>query len=247
MFCGNYPWKLLLLEHAKHRKQASVRGCTKSTRRRFWTQDVSYLKCHLITRPHETRLLFLVGVFEPKCPFGLGHWGKFLCNMHDAIFIPVCILHIAIWIWGCNMDIFLLHKKIIDSKTTLHKKMCNMHIAQVSILRPTYIVQPPECVIIFLFTWDRHLFQNGMVCILFGYNGLYCATPRVYHYIIIPSHKYFCCCTLTCLQHFCLKFTDFVNLWCEFRRGLMVCILFEYNGLYCTNPQVYHNFPYYVG
>jgi hypothetical protein len=43
------------------------------------------------------------------------------------------------------MDIFLLSKKDTDSKTILPKKLCNMHIAlrnmhiaQVSILRPTY-------------------------------------------------------------------------------------------------------------
>jgi hypothetical protein len=45
------------------------------------------------------------------------------------------------------MDIFLLNKKDIDSKTILHKNLCNMHIAlrnmhiaQVSILRPTYVL-----------------------------------------------------------------------------------------------------------
>jgi hypothetical protein len=43
------------------------------------------------------------------------------------------------------MDIFLLNKKDIDSKTTLHKNLSNMnialrnmHIAHVSILRPSY-------------------------------------------------------------------------------------------------------------
>ncbi len=54
MFLGNYPWKLLLPEHAKRKRQASVRDCTKSTRRRFWTQDVCYLERHLTTLPHET-------------------------------------------------------------------------------------------------------------------------------------------------------------------------------------------------
>jgi hypothetical protein len=45
------------------------------------------------------------GVFEPKCPFGLGHWGKFLCNIHIAFFPPYayCILQYeygnAIWIF----------------------------------------------------------------------------------------------------------------------------------------------------
>ncbi len=44
------------------------------------------------------------------------------------------------------MDIFLLNKKDIDSKTILHKNLSNIHIAlhnmhtaHVSILRPTYI------------------------------------------------------------------------------------------------------------
>jgi hypothetical protein len=54
MFLGNYPWKLLLPEHAKCKRQASVRDCTKSARWRFWTQDVCYLERHLTTRPHET-------------------------------------------------------------------------------------------------------------------------------------------------------------------------------------------------
>jgi hypothetical protein len=46
----------------------------------------------------------------------------------------------------CNMDIFLLNMKDVDSKTILHKILCNMHIAlrnmhiaQVSILRQTHI------------------------------------------------------------------------------------------------------------
>ncbi len=47
MFCGNYPWKWLLPEHAKRKRQASVRDCTKSARRRFRTQDVSYLERHI--------------------------------------------------------------------------------------------------------------------------------------------------------------------------------------------------------
>ncbi len=45
------------------------------------------------------------------------------------------------------MDIFLLSKKDVDSKTILHKNLsnmhtalCNMHIAQVSILQPTHTV-----------------------------------------------------------------------------------------------------------
>ncbi len=45
------------------------------------------------------------------------------------------------------MDIFLLNKKDIDSKTILHQNLCNMHIAlhnmhiaQVSILQPTYVL-----------------------------------------------------------------------------------------------------------
>jgi hypothetical protein len=54
MFLGNYPGKLLLPEHAKRKRQASVRGRTKSARRRFQTQVVGYLECHLTTRPHET-------------------------------------------------------------------------------------------------------------------------------------------------------------------------------------------------
>jgi hypothetical protein len=45
---------LLLPEHTKRKRQASVRDCTKSARRRFRTQDVSYLERHLTTRPHET-------------------------------------------------------------------------------------------------------------------------------------------------------------------------------------------------
>jgi hypothetical protein len=45
---------LLLPEHAKRKRQASVRGCTKSARRRFRTQDVGYLERHLTTPPHET-------------------------------------------------------------------------------------------------------------------------------------------------------------------------------------------------
>ncbi len=55
---GNYLWKLLLPEHAKCKRQASVRDCTKSTRQRFQTQDVSYLERHLTTRPHETSQLY---------------------------------------------------------------------------------------------------------------------------------------------------------------------------------------------
>ncbi len=47
MFLRNYPWKLLLPEHAKCKRQASVRDCTKSARWRFWTQDVSYLEHHI--------------------------------------------------------------------------------------------------------------------------------------------------------------------------------------------------------
>ncbi len=41
------------------------------------------------------------------------------CNF----FIPVGMLHIAIWIQRCNMDIYLLNQKDIDSKTMLHKKI----------------------------------------------------------------------------------------------------------------------------
>jgi hypothetical protein len=73
-------------------------------------------RCRMITiRPHrgespkdvifyEKRLIFpvwvllFVGVFEPKCPIGLGHWGKLLCNIHIAIFHPC--MHIAY----CNMN-----------------------------------------------------------------------------------------------------------------------------------------------
>ena len=47
MFRGNYPWKSLLPEHAKRKRQASVRDCTKSARRRFQTKDVSYLEHHI--------------------------------------------------------------------------------------------------------------------------------------------------------------------------------------------------------
>ncbi len=56
MFLANYPWKLLFSEHTTCRRQASIRGCTKSARQRFRTQDqdVSYLKHHLTTWPHET-------------------------------------------------------------------------------------------------------------------------------------------------------------------------------------------------
>jgi hypothetical protein len=43
-------------------------------------------------------VLLLVGVFEPKRPFGLGHWGTFLYNVHIAIFHPR--MHIAY----CNMN-----------------------------------------------------------------------------------------------------------------------------------------------
>ncbi len=60
VFLGNYPWKSLLPEHTKCKRQASVRDCTKSARRRFQTQDVSYLERHLTTRPHETLHLTLV-------------------------------------------------------------------------------------------------------------------------------------------------------------------------------------------
>jgi hypothetical protein len=41
-------------------------------------------------------VLLLVGVFEPKCPFRIGHWGKFLYNVHIAIFHPR--MHIANWV-----------------------------------------------------------------------------------------------------------------------------------------------------
>ncbi len=54
VFLGNYLWKSLLPEHAKRKRQASVRDCTKSARWRFRTQDVSYLERHLTTRLHET-------------------------------------------------------------------------------------------------------------------------------------------------------------------------------------------------
>ncbi len=52
------------------------------------------------------------------------------------------------------MDIFLLNKKDIDSKTILHKNLSNMHIAlhnmhiaHISILRPTYTLtgEAPIC------------------------------------------------------------------------------------------------------
>jgi hypothetical protein len=33
----------------------------------------------------------------------------------------------------CNMDIFLLNQKDLDTETILHRKICNMHIAPVSI------------------------------------------------------------------------------------------------------------------
>ncbi len=46
------------------------------------------------------------------------------------------------------MDSFLLKKKDINSKTILHKNLCNMHIAPrnmhiapVSILQPTYVLE----------------------------------------------------------------------------------------------------------
>jgi hypothetical protein len=52
-FLGTTP-ENLLPEHAKCKRQVSVRDCTKSARRRFRTQDVSYLEPHLTTRPHET-------------------------------------------------------------------------------------------------------------------------------------------------------------------------------------------------
>ncbi len=35
----------------------------------------------------------------------------------------------------CNMDIFLLNKKDIDSKTILHKNLSNMHIEVEGILK----------------------------------------------------------------------------------------------------------------
>ncbi len=62
MFCGNYPWKLLLPEHAKRKRQASVRDCTKSARRRFQTQDVSYLEHHI---NHSATWDFVVGIPSP--------------------------------------------------------------------------------------------------------------------------------------------------------------------------------------
>jgi hypothetical protein len=40
----------------------------------------------------------VTGVFEPKYPFALGLWGKFMCNMHVAFFYPRT--HIAY----CNMN-----------------------------------------------------------------------------------------------------------------------------------------------
>ncbi len=53
------PVKLLLPEHTKCKRQASVRDCTKSDRRRFQTQDVSYLERHLTTQPHETHFVYV--------------------------------------------------------------------------------------------------------------------------------------------------------------------------------------------
>ncbi len=59
------------------------------------------------------------------------------------------------------MDIFLLSKKDIDSKTILRKKLSNMHIAlrnmhiaQVSILRPTYIG------VAYYSTFEKYFIEN---------------------------------------------------------------------------------------
>jgi hypothetical protein len=53
-FLGTTREKLPLPEHAKCKRQVSVRGCTKSARWRFQTQDVCYLEHHSTTWPHET-------------------------------------------------------------------------------------------------------------------------------------------------------------------------------------------------
>jgi hypothetical protein len=55
-FLGTTRENRCSLEHAKRKRQVSVRGCTKSARQRFQTQVIGYLERHLTTRPHETSL-----------------------------------------------------------------------------------------------------------------------------------------------------------------------------------------------
>ncbi len=80
---------MLLHEHAKCKRQASVKNCTKSARWRFLTQDASYLERHLTTRPHET----VEQVIQRECGvrFSLAHsapimttlLGELLCYLLD--------------------------------------------------------------------------------------------------------------------------------------------------------------------
>ncbi len=63
-----FPRKSLLPEHAKCKRQASVRNCTKSARRRFQTQDVSYLERHINHSTTWDLLLFVL--FRKRKPLG---------------------------------------------------------------------------------------------------------------------------------------------------------------------------------
>jgi hypothetical protein len=66
VFLGTTRENRCSLEHAIHKRQASVRCRTKSARRRFQNQVVSYLEHHLTTWPHET-LGVHVGHSTLKC------------------------------------------------------------------------------------------------------------------------------------------------------------------------------------
>ncbi len=49
--------------------------------------------------------------------------------MFDLVCLKYSFFHDLTKLVLCKMDIILLNKKDIDSKTILHKKLCNMHIA----------------------------------------------------------------------------------------------------------------------
>ena len=85
---------MLLPEHAKCKRQASVRGCTKSTRQRFQTQDIGYLERHLTTLPHETAQEIYIGEVASDW------WGKIV--LVDLVEFEVEVVRDS-WEFGLNM------------------------------------------------------------------------------------------------------------------------------------------------
>jgi hypothetical protein len=72
--------------------------CCLCLRHHVYHHCIPISRCFCCRRWLRSRCQHGKGVFEPKCPLGLGHWGKFFCNMHIAIF------YLCMNIAYCNMN-----------------------------------------------------------------------------------------------------------------------------------------------